>query len=149
MRRLRIPDLARNPISWAGATIVTTAAVLFLLLFVLELLGYLNNPYLGLLVFVVVPAAFVFGLLLIPLGMSRTRRRGPAPAGASQWPIIDFGNPSHRRTITAVFVLTMVNLVIVSLAAFGSVHYMESTEFCGQVCHTPMEPQYVAYQDAP
>ena len=149
MRRLRIPDLARNPISWAGGTIATTAAVLFLLLFALELLGYLTNPYLGLLVFVAVPAAFLLGLLLIPLGMWRARRRSQEAPGSSHWAIIDFSNPHHRRTISAVFALTIVNVVIVSLAAYGSVHYMESTEFCGRVCHTPMEPQYVAYEDAP
>lgn len=149
MRAPRIPDLVRNPISWAGGTIATTAAVLFLVLFVLELLGYLTNPYIGLLVFVAVPAAFVLGLLLIPLGLSWARRRDRRHPGAPRWPVIDFSNPHHRRTVGAVFFLTIVNVVIVSLAAYGGVHYMESTEFCGEVCHTPMEPQYVAYQDAP
>ena len=149
MRRLRIPDLARNPISWAGGTIALTAAVLFLLLFAFELLGYFTNPYSGLLVFVAIPAAFVFGLLLVPIGMWWTRRRMRAHPGTQNWPIIDFSNQHHRRTVGAFFVLTIVNVFIVSLAAYGGMHYMESSEFCGQVCHTPMEPQYVAYQDAP
>ena len=41
-----------------------------------------------------------------------------------------------------VVLLTAVNLLIVSMAADGGVHYMESSEFCGQVCHTTMEPEY-------
>jgi nitrate/TMAO reductase-like tetraheme cytochrome c subunit len=147
--RLRVPDLARNPISWAGSTIAVTMAVLFVILFALELIGYLANPYIGLLVFVAVPAAFVFGLLLIPLGIWRARRRRRERPEASEWPILDLGNPRQRRVVAVVFVLTLVNALIVSLAAYGGVHYMESTEFCGEVCHTPMEPQYAAYRDAP
>ena len=45
-----------------------------------------------------------------------------------------------------MFVLTIVNVVIVSLAAFGAVHHMESAEFCGTTCHTTMEPEWKAYQ---
>lgn len=149
MRGPRIPDLARNPVSWAGGTIATTTAFLFIVLFVLDLLGYVTNPYIGLLLFVALPAAFVIGLLLIPLGMWWARRRARRRPGAAAWPIIDFSNPGHRRTVSAVFLLTIANVVIVSLAAYGGAHYMESTAFCGQVCHTPMEPQYAAYQDAP
>jgi len=149
VRLLRIPDLARNPVSWAGGTIATTAAVLFLLLFALELLGYLANPYIGLLVFVAVPAALVFGLLLIPIGMLWERRRTRNTPGAAHWPIVDFSNLHHRRVVWAIFLLTIANVFIVSVAAYSGMHYMESTSFCGVVCHTPMEPQYVAYQDAP
>ena len=60
---LRIPAAARNPLSFVGAAIATAMAALFVSLFVLELLGYLTNPYIGLLVFVAVPAVFVVGLL--------------------------------------------------------------------------------------
>ena len=42
--------------------------------------------------------------------------------------------------------LTVVNVAIVSAAGFGAVHYMESTEFCGQACHTTMEPEFTAHQ---
>ena len=45
--------------------------------------------------------------------------------------------------------LTAVNVVIVLLAGYGSLHSMESPSFCGQTCHTPMHPQFTAWQDAP
>lgn len=50
-------------------------AVVFLVLLALEMGGQLRNPYLGLLLFVAVPAVFLAGLLLIPLGLWRQRRR--------------------------------------------------------------------------
>ena len=129
--------------------VASGAAALFVILFLLEVFGYLTNPYIGLLVFVAVPLAFALGLLLIPAGMWWAHRRSLKHPGEGYWPVLDSGNPRHRRIVTAVVLLTLVNVLIVSLAAYGGVHYMESTSFCGTVCHTPMEPQYVAYQDAP
>lgn len=122
-------------------------AVLFLALFLLELFGLLTNPYIGLLVFVAVPAVFLFGLLLIPIGAWRTARRRPGET--PEWPVIDLRSEHQRAVAVGVLALTMVNLLIVSLAAYGGVHYMETSEFCGQVCHTTMEPQYVAHQAGP
>jgi nitrate/TMAO reductase-like tetraheme cytochrome c subunit len=143
-----LPTAARNPLSLVGVAIATTMATLFLVLLLLELLGYLTNPYLGLVVFVTVPAIFLVGLLLIPIGAWWARRRasGGAPP---EWPVIDLRQPRQQSIAVAVLVLTVVNLVIVTMAAYGGVHYMESASFCGQVCHTTMEPQYVAHQAWP
>ena len=126
-------------------------AVLFIVLFLLDLFGYLANPYLGLLLFVAVPATFVLGLLLVPVGIwadGRRRRRYP---GASQpeWPVIDLRRPRHRSVLAGVAVLTVANVVILSMAAYGGVHYMETARFCGTTCHVAMEPQWAAYQVAP
>ena len=48
--------------------------------------------------------------------------------------------------VFVVTVLTLVNVIIFSLAAYGAVHHMESAAFCGTTCHTTMEPEYTAYQ---
>ena len=45
--------------------------------------------------------------------------------------------------------ITLVNVMIVSLAAYGAVHHMESNEFCGQTCHTTMEPEWKAHRAFP
>jgi len=141
-----LPAAVRNPVSLLGVAGATATAVTFLGLLLLELLGYLTNPYAGLLVFVTVPLLFILALLLIPAGAwwaSKRRRQRP---DAAEWPVIDLGVPRQRTIAAAVVALTLVNIVIVSLAAYGSVHYMESSAFCGTVCHTTMEPQFVAAQ---
>ena len=145
----RLPDVVRNPISLLGGAMSTAMAILFAALVVLESLGFLNNPYVGLVIFIAVPAVFLIGLALIPAGgwwAARRRRRSP---GAREWPLIDLAQSRHRRLFAAVLVLTLVNLTIVSLAAYGGVHYMEQREFCGQVCHTTMEPEFVAQEGWP
>lgn len=144
-----LPDASRNPLSLVGMAIATAMAVVFVVLFVLQLLGYLVNPYVGLLVFVAVPLAFIFGLLLIPIGAWWSARRRLLHPEAAGWPVIDLRQPRQRSIAVAVIALTLVNLVIVSLASYGAVHHMESTAFCGQTCHTTMEPQAVAHRAFP
>ena len=107
-----------------------------------------TNPYAGLVIFIAVPALFVFGLLLIPLGIWLQRRRlRRDPSASVDWPVIDFRVPRVRAIAIAVTALTVVNAILILLAAHGSLHYMESPEFCGQTCHTPMHPQYTAWQN--
>ena len=142
----RLPTAVRNPVSLLGIGLATTMAVLFVVLFLLEAVGAIENPYIGLLVFVTVPLLFVIGLLLIPIGIWWSARRRRLYPERSEWPTIDLRNPQHRRVTVAVLALTLINVVIVSIAAGGAVHYMDSSQFCGRVCHTTMEPEYVAYQ---
>ena len=144
--RIDLPSAARNPISLAGAAIATAMAVFFLVLLALEAGGLLRNPYLGLLLFVAVPAVFLLGLLLIPLGIWRRRRLLNLGRLPEDWPVIDLRLPRTRTVVFAVTVLTTVNVIIFSLAAYGAVHHMESAAFCGTTCHATMEPEYTAYQ---
>jgi nitrate/TMAO reductase-like tetraheme cytochrome c subunit len=141
--------LTRNPISLAGVWITTLSVFAFLTYLALEAFGLLASPYAGLFGFVVVPAAFLLGLLLIPIGIWREGRRRERGRAAWHWPDISLGNRSTRRVAAGIVALTLVNLAIVAVAATGLVHWSESNRFCGQVCHTPMEPQFVAHQNSP
>ena len=51
--------------------------------------------------------------------------------------------------VLGVLVLTVVNLAIVAVAGLGALHYMETDQFCGQVCHVPMKPEFTAHQLPP
>ncbi|HEX5107254.1 MAG TPA: NapC/NirT family cytochrome c [Vicinamibacterales bacterium] len=142
--------LARHPVAIVGALLTTVSAVLFIALVIAGLAGLFDNPYAGLLIFVAIPAVFVLGLLLIPLGMWLQRRKlARDPTASVEWPVVDFRLPRVRRTALVVAALTAVNAVIVLVAGYGSLHWMESPTFCGQACHIPMQPQYTAWQDAP
>ena len=144
--RFDLPSAARNPISLIGAAVATAMAIVFFGLLALEMSGQLTNPYVGLLLFVAVPAVFLFGLLLIPIGTWRQHRRIAAGRTDADWPVIDLRRPRTRSVILGVAVVTIVNILIVSLAAYGTVHHMETAEFCGTTCHTTMEPEWKAYQ---
>src|SRR5262245_9754951 len=140
--------LIRSPISIAGMVLTTISAVLFLIVFLAELLGLHTNPYIGIVFFLVLPGLFIVGLILIPIGASIERRRRAAgkPPSSLEWPRVDLNDPAQRRTAVAVFALTMANIVIVSLAAYRGVEYMDTVAFCGQVCHTAMQPEFLPHQ---
>lgn len=147
--RLDLPSTVRNPVSLIGVAVATSMAVVFLALLSLEIFGQLTNPYLGLLLFIAVPAVFLLGLVLIPLGAWRHRRRLAVGGAPEDWPVVDLRLPHTRTVVVSVAALTSVNILLFSLAAYGAVHHMEQAEFCGQTCHTPMRPQYSAYQVSP
>jgi nitrate/TMAO reductase-like tetraheme cytochrome c subunit len=142
--------LLRHPVAILGAVIATATAVVFIALAIAMIAGMLANPYAGLVVFVAVPAAFVIGLLLIPIGMWLERRKlAREPGATADWPVIDLRLPRVRKIAVLVTALTAVNVVIILLAGYGSLHWMESPTFCGQACHTPMQPQFAAWQGGP
>jgi hypothetical protein len=141
--------LIRSPLSVAGMVITTGSAVVFLVVLFADLFGLHTNPYLGIVFFLVLPALFVIGLFLIPIGVwvERRRRAAGKPPSAVHWPQCDLNDPTQRRTAVVVFLLTMANIVIVSLGAYSGVEYMDSVRFCGQVCHTPMQPEFGVTSD--
>jgi hypothetical protein len=124
--------------------------VAFLALAIASAAGLFGNPYAGLVIFVALPALFLLGLLLIPAGMwLQQRRRRRDPTAEAEWPVLDFRKPKVRRVALVIAALTTVNIVIILLAGYGSLHWMDSPSFCGQVCHTPMHPQFTAWQESP
>ena len=62
------PTLFRNYISFAGALIVTAAVVSILLLFLIELTQRGDNPYLGIVTYIILPAFLALGLIVIVVG---------------------------------------------------------------------------------
>ena len=136
-----------NPISLAGGAITSASGVTMIGYWLVELFGRPNdNPYLGIIFFLLLPALFVAGLLLIPVGVFVRRRKlqkaGQIPA---EFPKVDFNDRIFRHGIDIVLVATIANLLIVSVASYRGAAYMDSPQFCGQSCHV-MHPEYTAYK---
>ena len=148
--QLRNP-LFRNAITIFGAALTTTGAILFLAFLLLELAGMHANPYLGMLFFLIFPGLFVAGLVLMPIGVWLAHRRDAAglKAWRPSWPRIDLNDVTQRRATAIFLASTIANLLIVLVAAFAGIEYMDSPQFCGQLCHEVMEPQWAGYQDSP
>src|SRR6201997_3857073 len=136
-----------NPISLAGGAITTAAGVTMIGYWLVELIGRPNdNPYLGIIFFLLLPALFVLGLVLIPIGIL-IRRRALQRAGQipTEFPKVDFNDRIFRHGLDIVLVATIVNLLVVSRASYRGAAYMDSPQFCGASCHV-MHPEYTAYK---
>ena len=138
-----------HPVSALGTALTTLGAVLFVVFSILEIAGWLENPYAGLLTFVLFPALFIFGLILIPIGVWLARRHERQGLPAYRWPTLDLKDTRVRGWLLVLAVLTVVNTLLVTAASVKAIHYMDSPTFCGQVCHTPMEPHFVQWQRGP
>ncbi|HLW51548.1 MAG TPA: NapC/NirT family cytochrome c [Candidatus Angelobacter sp.] len=155
MRRLRdwllpLVYLSNNWISLAGVVLVTAATVVWLLILPVTLRGAITHPYLGILVYLMLPGVFLAGLILIPIGIYFKRRRDRA-AGRypSDFPPLDFQNRELRKLLSFIVVTTFLNIVITSQFAYSAVNYMDTVSFCGRTCHTVMNPEFTAYQGSP
>ena len=143
--------LGQNPTTLTGAVITTSTALTTIAFWFYDVfLPGPPHPYIGLLVFLILPAVFVLGLLLIPIGIWFRRRSlraiGQLPAA---FPAVDLHLPVVRRTLEWVAFATFANLLIIGTASYRGVEYMDSTNFCGTTCHTVMAPEYSAYQNSP
>jgi hypothetical protein len=139
-----------NPISLAGGAITTASGVTMISYWLAELSGHLSdNPYLGIIFFLILPALFLLGLALIPVGVFLRRRKlqkaGQIPAA---FPRIDLNDRIFRHGIDIVLVATIVNFLVVATASYHGAEYMDSPQFCGRSCHV-MLPEYTAYQIGP
>ena len=136
-----------NPISLAGGAITSAAGVTMIGYWLVQMFGRPNdNPYLGIIFFLILPAVFVLGLLLIPVGVFVRRKKlqqaGEIPA---EFPKIDLNDRIFRHGLDIVLVATIVNLLVVSMASYRGAAYMDSPQFCGSSCHV-MHPEYTAYK---
>jgi nitrate/TMAO reductase-like tetraheme cytochrome c subunit len=142
--------LSQNLISRTGVVLTTTSGVSLVFAFALVIFGFQPNPYAGILVFMILPSIFALGLVLIPIGIYRDwrkyRRLGTLP---QTYPSVDLTHPGVRRTVVFVAVMTAINIPIFAFATYSGTEFMESTKFCGQTCHSVMDPEYTAYQRSP
>ncbi len=144
-----LPSITHNRMSLVGTALAIMALVLIICLFVMEQLGFEGGPYLGILTYLILPAIFVTGLILIPVGavlFRRNLRRTPGGESMPLLPVFDLNKPGTRRWTMVFLGATMFNIVIVAGATYKGVETMESVEFCGQACHSVMQPEFTAYQ---
>ncbi len=145
------PSLIRNYVSFIGLVIVFTCLVCILLLFLIDLTQSTENPYFGIVTYVLLPGFLILGLLVVSAGMIRERRRRRLmpESEIGRYPTIDLNDARQRNVATVALVATFL---FVSMSAFGSYkayEYTESVAFCGQTCHSVMNPEFVTFQVAP
>jgi hypothetical protein len=126
-----------------GVVLTTASAAVFLLL----VFQHFENPYIGIIVFLVIPALFVLGLILMPIGLALAARRS---GGYRQlFTQVRPAGPQLARLGWAIAFATLANASILTAAAYQGVAVMDSRQFCGETCHSVMQPQYVRYQNSP
>ena len=148
--RKLIPSLFFNMVSIVGAAISAISVGLIIFLFALELFGAQQKPYMGIITIVILPSFFLVGIAVILIGMRiENKRRLKTGVIKSPFPILDF-NDSHQRGKFAFISAVVIFILLTSaFTSFQIYEYTESVEFCGEVCHAVMKPEYTAYMFSP
>ncbi|MDP2302524.1 MAG: NapC/NirT family cytochrome c [Ignavibacteria bacterium] len=142
----KFPLAFYNPITLVGAVLASVSFGIILLLTAIELTTEHSKPYMGIITFVILPGFLMFGLLLIAFGIYREHVLKLAGKSIQRkFPVIDLNDPKHRISAAVFTVGTILLLVFSAFGSFKAYEYTDSDEFCGTVCHTVMEPEYVAY----
>jgi len=145
-------SITRNALSLVGTALALASLVLIISLVVIQLLGYEGGPYLGIVMFLILPGLAITGLIMIPIGSLLWRRKvreTPEGSDIPALPVFDLNKSATRKWVLIFAGITIVNVVVLSGATYKGIHYMESVEFCGLACHSVMEPEHTAHALGP
>jgi hypothetical protein len=144
-------SLAKNTLSGIGLIVIILVVGNMLFLVAADMMTAHDNPYVGILAYLILPGFLLLGILLFVAGMlrERSRRRKHAPDAVAPYPRVDFNEPATRRVFVVSLVLGMIFVVASVLGSYQAYHYTDSDKFCGTTCHTVMHPEYTTYNRSP
>ena len=144
-------ELFRNSMSYFGGLLSIGAAALVLLTTLAEFSLKAPSPYIGIIGYMILPGFLGMGIMLILLGMRReaVRRKRTGATEAMPYPKLDLNDPAQRKRFGYGLVIGSLLGVILMWAGYNGFLFTESVTFCGEICHTVMEPEHTAYLNSP
>lgn len=145
--------ISRSKLSVIGAVLLIFVSPILSLSVFLDIQGIVNNPYFGFLIYLVLGPLFLLGIILLFIGIITSR--GKEDIGLFTFEYIEeqLARPGRysriRRHLYFSVTLTLVTLFLVALVSYTGFHYTESNAFCGQFCHTVMEPAFTSHSNSP
>ncbi|MHB9010202.1 MAG: cytochrome c3 family protein, partial [Limisphaerales bacterium] len=136
----------RNWVSATGLVTMLASLFAFLLLFLIDSFSRTSNPYVGVLTYLVAPMFTTLGLALTVLGFWLARRNLVKTRGKPISMVIDLARPRDRKILGWFLAGSALFMVVTAFGSYHSYQFTESVTFCGQACHTVMEPEMVTYQ---
>ncbi len=149
---MKLPRNYYNPVSLFGSILASVCALViffFMIAMILFDTGG-SGSYTGIFIYIVLPVFLIIGLILIPIGMSRRTKRIKREGEGSKVAkiILDLSDQRHWNAIGIFILVTVLFLLLTGIGSYKAFHYTESNEFCGTLCHSVMEPEWVAYQES-
>jgi len=136
--------LTQHWVSLVGGALLATALISWLFVLPLQIRGHVANPYVGIVVFLVLPAVFFIGLILVPIGIYLSKRQ--IREGLAE--VVVDRKKALQRLAWFFGITTFLNVLIGTQITYRAVEHMETPQFCGATCHT-MAPEFAAYQNSP
>ena len=147
----KVPGLHHNRLSWVGTVVSLLALANIIFLFLIGWLANEKSPYLGIFTWVIFPSFLAIGIFVFVLGivLERRRRVRLGHAEITPYPRIDFNLAKTREMFMVVLVAAAFFIMLSAVGSYEAYEYSDTVQFCGQVCHKVMNPEYTAYLQSP
>jgi nitrate/TMAO reductase-like tetraheme cytochrome c subunit len=144
-------EALRNPLSLIGLALAIIALGNIVFLFFIDMTSEHPSPYVGILAYVVAPGFLIVGLALVVSAvlLERRRRRLQLPGERARYLRIDFNDPSQRGAFAFFLSFIVVFIGLSVVGSYQAYEFTDSVQFCGQLCHSVMHPEFTAYQLSP
>ena len=147
-----IQGLARSRVAVAGALVSGLVLPVLLFSVLLDMRGVVENPYFGFLIYMVMGPLFVAGLVTVAVGLLLFRDKEEIGLFALEYIREQMAMPGRltrvRRLIYLTLFLSLLIVAVIGVVSYTGFTYTQSVSFCGQLCHTVMEPEYITYQNS-
>jgi len=149
-----IKSICRNRLSCIGARITTITFPILVVGTLLDFMGVFHNQLFGAVLYLMITPLFLTGHAIFFYGFFFVKN-DPNQENVFSFDFFTkhFKNitakTSFRKVILFSSLLAVGNFFIVLVVAFMGHHYSETPEFCGTLCHSTMNPEYVSYQNSP
>ncbi|MGK5094826.1 NapC/NirT family cytochrome c [Deltaproteobacteria bacterium TL4] len=139
------PKTVYNLVSIVGAAIAIFGTVGEVFFFAMELMSSQTPAYQGL-VYVLLLVLIVVGLGTFFWGYRREKKRRQSGLG----PGISAKFIAENTLLIFLFGIGLIAAltIVVGMGSYKVYHMTESNEFCGQTCHSVMNPEYVTYHSS-
>ena len=136
-----------------GVAFVNFSFVCIVVMELAMLIGLVTSSKTGLIYYMLFPALFVVGLLLILIGWRQFKKS--SEMSAADLLVAQFGADNCKgdfqgsRLFRTVGILTIICVVFFSVISVRMLSFMDRAEFCGNACHSVMSPEWATYQQSP
>ncbi|HVP07054.1 MAG TPA: NapC/NirT family cytochrome c [Candidatus Acidoferrum sp.] len=142
--------LFRHPLAAVGGALALAGGFLFIILLLFDLASHSDNPYRSLVTFVVAPAVVVIGVVLFVIAIAIQVRAAHRKGEKVRFNFyIDPTDPGYLRNLWLFLGLSAILILLVAYSGYRAYEATDSVAFCGETCHTVMEPQAVTYRNSP
>lgn len=138
----------KTPFGVFGILLTTICTCLIIVGFFIDLLDIINNPFLGVLTYMILPFGMIAGLLIIPLAVY-LRNRKLSDTDREEEASLNLKEPKHRRLVNVFVILSIVNVAVLIIAGYEGYRFTDSNYFCAVLCHSVMEPEHASYLRSP
>jgi len=134
--------IASNPVSAIGG-VLTAGGIILCILFLLIYMTSAEsiNPYVGAMGFLGLPMIPFAGIGLVVIGKLIFKGN----VGKEPFWVDQFNIRNERKALILFGVAIFTFVAFVAISSIQAATFMDSSKFCGQTCHSVMEPEAVTH----